>query len=788
MKKSKITLIAAIATVATVTAASFSTVLASADDTPRKVTFDGSDVFYAEDGATVTAKYEGENCYTYFEIGEEQQVTFRKNLAYSWYKGAGQRETFSLSVGFDNTGFESYTLTLQSQQYNKTEKNITENFLTFFPAEDGKLKVALSQKDDAEAEDASVTVDASRVDISFKIPADGYRGAYSLFIGDEEIGQVENVFESCAKYVSSGTSAAIPMIFSAKFAEDSAEDAHAGMFVYQLNGQSFEVFEAEKDAEGKYESGGYLYDDRAPVLCLNQNVNYLTHGGNIDIDYTVIDVIARSPRATVNYYVLSTKDYLADDVDYDSVDNDAFTEVYSSTTVKLLRDRYTFLSDEWYDDAGVVEIDGYKTYGLAKIYIRIDDVTGTGKSDNVFIDWYVPETYTVDIYGPEFKDGAEKSSRFIRIIEDKRGATYATEEVEDEEDYKAKINEIQAAYQKDIEEAIAKLDDGKLYAGSDSYFYLPDFSGYVNDNFNGYTDLKYNIYYSASSTGSHTSLKSNELAVKLSEVAKYRFTIYATDAAGNLMYYPVKDSEGNVEYKTIPTDEIWEEDYEELLPFFSFDVYYKPATVEDPGEQSVGFVGTTYNASKFEIKGVSNSYQTQYNLYVFHRAEYCEAMGITDSPISYEEFVKTAEELFNNPDVRRKYFTLITPKSELNESECGDGEYQTYDYQSSFAWNSTSVTFVPQDPSEFYLVRLTLTDTGLSNTVTDKYLAVRASAKANEVPGESDWVEKNLASIILYSIAGVLVVAIILLFVIKPKDKEDIDKIDLDKPKKKKKS
>ncbi len=59
-------------------------------------------------------------------------------------------------------------------------------------------------------------------------------------------------------------------------------------------------------------------------------------------------------------------------------------------------------------------------------------------------------------------------------------------------------------------------------------------------------------------------------------------------------------------------------------------------------------------------------------------------------------------------------------------------------------------------------------------------MVISTSAAADELEGESHWVEDNLASIILLSVAGAALIGIVLLIFIKPKEKGDIDLIDLD--------
>ena len=57
-------------------------------------------------------------------------------------------------------------------------------------------------------------------------------------------------------------------------------------------------------------------------------------------------------------------------------------------------------------------------------------------------------------------------------------------------------------------------------------------------------------------------------------------------------------------------------------------------------------------------------------------------------------------------------------------------------------------------------------------------MAISASAAAEPLYGESDWQQNNVASVVLLCVAGAALIGIILLVVIKPKDKGDIDQID----------
>lgn len=775
MKKLKFTLLAASCACAVAASVSLSGIAFADENTGRDVTLTGTNVFYAGvGGASISAvrltddTEDGHTDYTSFIIGEDQTVTYRKNLAYSWYAadedGFGTLNTFSMTVGFEQLGFESYTIALQSQQYNLTEDGVTENYLVFKPNGDA-LELYVSESEEI-AEDETPAVTLSNylsVDIAF---GDFAGGDYALLVNGQEVGTIVNVRQNYASYVSSGDSAATPLTFSATFAE-AAEDKSAEMIMYSLNGQSFEAFDGSFAEDGTFTGDVVIRDNCAPVVCLDENVNYFTHGGVIDIDYTTIDVVTTSPRTTVKYFMLSNEQVEGGaDLNFNDAEDDGedamYIETSSSDEYKLIRDSHTFVPS--LDAAnGVVENeDGYSVYGLVKVALYVRDTTSSNRQeDYVFLDWYVPAQYKYDISADLTGEIAANraDTGFIKIVTDSRGASYGDQTVVDLESYKAYIAKVEEEYQAKIDDYIAKTYPDGLYASSEANLYLPDFSGYITDNLGGYTDLTYDIHYSSSATGAETGLAYNQLAIAVEEAnTTYRFTIIANDAAGNGMWYFDEDGER----AELSSDDIWEEEYNDLLPFFEVTVAYKPVTVEEPDVQAVGYVGSTYSSADFEITGVNNTYTAEYKLYIFDRnAFYADTKNL----ISYDEVVKNITKLMNDTYLEgvntRKYFHTVTD----------DEEYE------DLSWNADSQTFIPQDASVFYVVGVTLQDTTFDNYKLNAYLVVRASERANELYGEDNWLENNVTAIVLFCVAGVCFIAFIVLLVVKPKDKGDIDEI-----------
>lgn len=791
----------------------------------RYVKLDGNTVFYTkiqgakieytdpeEDGAG------GSHRYTLFKVENDQTISYRQDLAYNWKEGKKDADgnptgelnvvngkedmTFSMELAFRNADFKRYIIKFQSQQYNYTEDQISENYFIFTPAEDNKIALTVAQTLE-EDEEGKIKQDPVTVEKKFALNekiiikfGDYSQGDYPLIInGNETAAKFKNVYKGFASYVSSGDLAVTPMTFTA----ETELNQSAEMILYSINGQSFEVFENGDTYK--------VLDTAAPVICFKQTPSYFEYAKTIGFDYKVIDVLSTNTKATVYYYLLTGDQYGDGDFPYNKWDytakeedktedgaegsdgaegdkktyTDPYTAVAKNSEMRLIRDADTFVPYGMIEDGDV--------YGLVKAYIKIEDVTNTStaKKDVLFIDWFAKDEALVDL-----KDlkGAGESAKFIKLIDRKittddanslnlEGATYfdknkaANPKPDLPEAYKTSVQDFQTWYQAEIDKAIDKLEDGKLYAGSDNKFYLPSFEEYFTgklyDDYDNIGDYKFSIYYKAKTSGSSTSLAINKLAIPLTEAdVTYSFTIYMTDSMGNPMCYPSKydSTSGKLVWEEISTGNVWDKDYYDLLPRFEFPVSYKEATAEEPENLALAYVNSSYSGVSFKINGVSDTYTTQYDLYVFDRNKY---NGDKATNVSYDDFVKDLPKLLNNAETR-KYFTMVKASNQLLETDAD------YDYFKAINWSSSNVSFTPQNVEDFYVVRLTLTD-NRSEISTQKYATVAASTPTKSLKGESDWLENNLTSVILLSVAGVCLIALVILLIVKPKDKGDIDAI-----------
>ncbi len=723
-------------------------------DAERSITLTGNNYFYASDEAEIKGYNtgtddEGNNVYytSFVFSGDDASVTYRKNLAYHWISSVESRDAggdfLSTEIGFTDLNFTSFTIKFQSQQYTLTKDGVTSNYITFVAGTNCVYAVIGKEIDDTEisaiakGDEEYVALSYSELTISFG--ENDESGVYSVVVSDgvnSQEGSFTNIGGNYSEYISatSGTSV-VPLTYSAQLAGEES----VTMVLYSFNGQSFQV-QDEDDCT--------VTDDTPPVLCLAQDVTVLDYGSELDVDYVVIDMLTTSPRATLSYYVL-TETQAESGNDLDDPENGYFYDASSTDLTPVIKVNGAYVPDD-----GSADGEDYTTVCLVKAYYTLSDsATSGGESTIVYLDWYVDDSYLTEVGG----------SYFIRAADDKTGAYYAVAEDSEANTYDTEKTE---AYQ----DAVDKVAEDAT-AADGNYLYLPSFEECINDNITSYTDMTFSIYYYSSELGSYTGLAYNELSIELTAYGNYKFAIYATDVAGNEMYYWYEGDDGWIKV----TFEA--EDLEDLLsdpessklygyvPIFTFSVRYAGLTVEDAEAQNIGYVGVEYEFADFEISGLSSQYNAEYTLYLFDREAYTADKGA----LTYAEFLEIVEELYNEADDFASYFSII-----LTE----DDEHDVFGDYSDYEWDSSALTFIPQDDNAFYVLKIEVTDIVYKTEAVVKFMAISVSAEAESMYGEDTWAQDNVASIVLLCIAGLSLVGIILLLVIKPMERDDIDVID----------
>lgn len=740
--------------------------------------------------------------YTMFVFKENgDAISYKKNLAYKWFynttpateseDGETQEETltkgegyFNMEFGFElgaeeKLDFENFFLTFEGQEYSQTKDGKSVNYIVLKPTDDGKHINVIITDDNSEenltAADGSAALSADKIKIEFTAKtADEY--AVAVSDGTNSVTSAfKNVGGNYAKYSSSSTTPVVPMVFSAEYKEtedgdssESAENSYTRMALYSLNGQSFSLT-GVSDNEG-HKTGGSVNDVTPPVLCLDKEVTFIKGGSEISFSYTAIDVLTSSASAKTSYFLLSKQQAADDAFNPEDISADGlYTEVTSGDSQKLIYDVNTYVPKSGEYNTSVYNEDFDVSMAL-KICLTLTDTTSNGVSCNVLLDWYVDDEYLLTI----------GNHKYIAVGKDEVGATfgYVTEidgTVTCDPDAQVWQDAV-AAYQAKVTEA---AEEQQLKAGNKNYFYLPSVESLLSDNATKYQDLTFNLYYmyeGSNTFQSSTGKAANSLSINLSKAGKYTFTLLATDAANNKMYYYKQDADGElekVEFGTGTSDilNFYNEDDEseyagmkKYLPWFDFYVGSSELSIEDPGEQKTAYVGNTYSTATFTINGVSHN--ETYNLYLFRNDLFFADNGYV---MDYEYFMAHKAELLEGrvEDFKDESGKYIDCRKWFNEIT-DDDIYEDYN------WNGKD-SFIPQVGNAYYLVKCTAEDSDNSNRSVTGYMGILAAPQVRALEGEDVWLQNNLTSVILLCVAGVSLVGIILLLVIKPKNKGDVD-------------
>ena len=478
---------------------------------------------------------------------------------------------------------------------------------------------------------------------------------------------------------------------------------------------------------------GKVKDDTAPVLVVNEAVKSFQLGYKFSLSYEAIDVCDESVSVTRQYYMFG--------MPAEEEEKETETEEIS----------YRSLSTSTY----FLPLTEGSAEEKVSIRFRLTDDGSNGSDDYVYLAWYAANVTT------------EAEVDYIPVVRDSDGPEYRCS-TNDDATKTSTLDESNQAYL-DYAEAVAAAAEG-LNAGEGAYFYLPSLRELLSDNDTDYRNLTFSIYYkkqSSSASQSATSLKYNSLKFEIDEEGSYSFRVLVTDKLGNgLQAY----QDGRL--VTVTSSNIWDID---AIPQFSFEVYSKGATIEKPEEQALGYLDSTYSIEDFEIIALSG-YQVDYSLYYFDMEAY---FADNNKYPSYSELVDSPETY-----ALEKYLKAI---QEYDDSVSeNDAAWDRTD--NAYEWSPSSLSFRPQEAG-FYFVKAEVTD---ANYWKDEdhaiaYQVIEVSNPIDEIQGETYWLENNIVSVVLLGISVALAIAIVVLFLIKPSEK-NVEEVDLSKLKGKKKN
>lgn len=757
-------------------------------------TYSPSSIFSAGTGGTVNPGKENdgdENGFVQFTFSDGGKVYYRRNLALKWYSREEGEESvsakyFSMKFSFGEINFDKFTIDFESAEENISKDGKAKNSISFEKKEDDvyvfvnkpEEKVDENEEGGNQAEEAVGTLVDTAEDILISFDeTECNAGEFNVLVNENKAGQFTNIGGYYIEYRSTSSSTPnTPITFTAELSKSESGSGDQKVFMKSLNNQPLSLTSADR------------VDDTAPaVLVLNEEVYSFKLGQKFSLSYEAIDVCDDNVTVTREYYMLKTvktddavTSYMPNEVELTDDEYKAYN--YKSLTTSTL-----FLPSQDSEEAN----DNPTEY--VSIRFKLNDDT---EDTYVYLSWYAAEGAKETKEGcagfEQYEEDGTKKVRdktgdfdFIKVDRVRKGPAYyhlnadenTKENVFASKDAEAAFKKAVGDYQEEVNEAAKKTS-----AGSGAYIYLPSLRDLIYSNYAGYRNLKFSIYYykeGSAAASSQTSLSYNALKFEVDKEGWYKFRVLAQDASGNAMEYYTEDGE----LLTVSSSNIW--DIKEI-PEFRFKVGYSGPTIEKTEEQSLGYRNDTYNFSSFDIVALAG-YQTKYTLYRYDGANVPEGKA----PGSYSDFVENAKDYMK--DFEEHDDGLENDKKILHEISVFDADV---DEDDEAKWNRTdndyywdpdsSLSFVPQEAG-FYILKLLVEDGKNLGSTEVAYQVIEVRNPIDTIPGQSQWLEENVVSVVLFAIAGVLAIIVVVLFLVKPSDKK-VEEVDLEKLKGKKKN
>ena len=662
-----------------------------------------------------------------YENGSGDYVWLRKNVALKWYSftdaeenpavdGAHEEKYFSLTIGFANTDFDSFTVALESTQMSRTKDGKTVNEIVFKKNAGGSLEASVN------GAQAVAVADSTNIAITLEEAADSVgTGNFDVYIDRADdsspAGEFTNIGKYYAQYASASSDTPImPLSFRAEVSGETA----AKFSVKELNGQSFELDE-----------NNTVLDNVAPALVVNSEIKQFVLGEELDFDYVAIDVCS-STEKTNRYYYIDTEDADAT--------APSFSDSGEITGYETLESDKRFFEDDF---------DNNSQGGTISIAFKLTD--GNANSAYYFIEWYASVlddvTDHLKVVNPESVESTPVTS-FFEVAEDPDNGYSVTQS----EDAKADV----AAYQEEVRKASRRTDEtgaevGSIQVGTGAYFYIPSLKAYVTDATCGYNDMDFTVYYKTKSSDTQTTTGSyDDLSIELTTAGEYLFRIVPTNAAGKAQTGIFETGEGTGKYKAgeIDSTNVWDA---VNLVTFSFKVSYEGPSIEDPEDDEIGYVDVVYTVEDFEIIALSGD-KTEYALYRFEFNAGATAGSVNEILAAEKE--DGTNSLGTWVKVNEKDETLD------DDDENNDNAYE---------WNpGSSLSFVPQEMG-FYKVEVKVASANMPVVTSSKVINV--TSEADVISGGTYWLQDNILSVVFLGIGVLCLIGIVILLVVKPKDK-----------------
>ena len=743
-----------------------------------------SDLFVGTN-ATIEAKSVDTDSVTTFTLKEaannDGKVQMKNSVALKWFAEEGEENAkvvnekyFSTTFALSDLGASTVSFTMQAQSAWAVKDSRSENSVKFAKASDTQLSVSVN------GGTATTITYTTGTKLTLSFGASTEDGQFKVFVNNTEVGEFNNIGANFAEYT---VGKQYPFAFSADIpapaAGATAQDVL--VYLYDINGQQFNALEDAK-----------VVDNAAPVLVVNEDINSFLLGAAFSLDYTVIDVLKTKNLTKDLEYYQYNPNVLATDEAYEKF-KDLSTAVYFLETTAYVKDNaYVAKGTEGATTTTVFAKDKNE-------YVSIKLHAGDGsKYADYNLAWYAKA---------EAKE-TKGNLTYIKVNKSATGATYKVLEdvnIVTENTQTANYADLCDNYNTQLQNVADKTAIGQQ-------FKFPSMAWLFEDD-NGYRNLKFTVAYKTESgkTSTAPGLLSNGVQFEIEEEGMYQVRVFAVDKAGNAMKYYDEDGE----LVDVTTSNVWDI---ENLPTFTFTISNQPLTVKDPtsatSRRETKTLDQTYTLPSFTIEGVKDVnkayklYKVDLTKYVTSEAGKASGKILSRSDlwaVSYEELKNDVDlTKVNNDEFKGDYFALylktyatllanvidatteedikaimscFTEVEEYNSRITEENDKDAWNTSNKYKWNADTQTFETVAEGE-YLIMADFADQELP--LRDRaaaYKVIVVDSKADVIEGSSDWLKNNLVSVILFSFAGVCLIALIVLLLVKPSGEtlEDID-------------
>ncbi len=754
MKKQKKTLLS-IMLAASLGAAAFGGVAALGvfDASADAKTYNYTDVFGASGSAALSANATDSTKLSLTLPDGGSAYLKKRDLALKWYEKADEASYFSFEFALADKNFETISIIIESASAWATEDEMATNTVQFINT-NGAVTVKVN---DGEAKPVEDTALASTLKLALA-HSDNY-GEFDVTLNGASIGAFENVGANFAE----NTTDITPFTIKAELPEGSEEKTVVN-FV-SLNKQSLAL-----------NASGQFTDNAAPVLIVNDELNGFTLGTQYAVTAEAVDVLETSLTTTITYYqynptteadkiadayvtMPTTKPYLTETV-YKGTDEKAHS-VFDDEGAEFLSVKYT-LKDES-DASSVVELAWY-----ANAVKKIGDVTYITMDRN--------------------EEGAEYT--FLTKNADN------TQTFTETQAYKDFVASLKA-------ETEDENGDPVLVAGSETELLIPTLKGLISDN-DGYSNLKFTICYrNVEGENTSSNLSASKLKLTLARAGVYEMKIFANDKAGHTMKYYLDGKEVEVS-----SSNIW--DIEEI-PTWSFEVLDKGLSIESEtgsDREDTETIDSNYSISDVNVLGDGASdCSKEFMLFKVDVTKFTGTAtnALTESMLSdvtysgmqakaesglgaalaagedYLDFFKKvyleclAEKMGGTSVdalLDSGVFTEIQPFDSRIDEDKHESEWAK---NNKYNWNATNGTFTTAEEGVYLMIGV-YSDAEIASDKVSAYKVIIAEDEEDIIKGETEWLKNNLVSVILFGVAGVMLILIIILLFVKPSDEtvEDV--------------